>query len=58
MSKFEGRKAIVNKPDAMTHKKECTIIMFDSDVQKYKVSFGASWVGWYLLSELKIDGRN
>ncbi len=55
MSKFIGKGATVNKPDALTHGKLCVIVEYVRETRKYRVDFDSPWTGWYKLSELTID---
>ncbi len=54
MSKFEGKAAIVNDPNCITHGKECVIECWDKKSRKYKVDFDMGWVGWYHSKQLII----
>jgi len=55
MSKYAGKGATVNKPDALTHGKPCVVERWDPAAKKYEVSFDSPWCGWYKLKELMID---
>jgi len=55
MSKFKGKGAVINDPDAMTHGRPCVIENYNSKLKKYEVSFDGNWCGWYTLKQLTID---
>ena len=58
MSKFIGKSATVNKQGSTTNGKPCVIVGYVRETRKYEVDFNSPWVGWYKLSELKLDEIN
>jgi hypothetical protein len=49
-----GKSAIINKPNSLTHGKECIIKEYVQKNDNYRVDFD-KWCGWYDRSELKVN---